>query len=110
MSAAATAPAIRYPVHRTCAPRPRPAVACPLPSGPRPRAARRQLAGASPIAAPSATAGTAAPAPAAAPLTHRGGWAARNSADRARMTISPGTMKQNPPTRAPSGPRSRHAQ
>ena len=62
------------------------------------------------MAAASATAGTADPAPAAAPRTHSGGRAARNSADRARMMIRPGTMKQAPPTSAPAGPRSRQAQ
>ena len=62
------------------------------------------------MAALIATTGTAAFAPPAAPLIHRGGWAARNTADRARITISPGTMKQLPPTSAPRGPRSRHAQ
>src|SRR5580693_9615325 len=70
----------------------------------------RQLAGARPMAALSATAGTAASAPAAAPLIQTGGWAARKTADNARMTISPGTMKHAPPTSAPRGPRSRHAQ
>ena len=29
--------------------------------------------------------------------THRGGWADRNSAERAKMITSPGTMKQIPP-------------
>src|SRR5258708_7171414 len=50
-----------------------------------------------------------APAPAAAPITRRGGCAARNRAARARMRIRPGTMKHTPPTMAPSGPRSRQA-
>ena len=34
----------------------------------------------------------------------------RKRADRARMTTRPGTMKQNPPRRAPRQPRSRQAQ
>ena len=58
----------------------------------------------------TATAGTAAPAPAPAPRTHSGGELARNSADRARMTIRPGTMNAAPPISAPSRPRSRQAQ
>ncbi len=71
---------------------------------------RFQLAGASPHAAFSATAGTAAPAPAAAPRTQSGGWLAKNTAERARISTSPGTMKHSPPKMAPAGPRSRQAQ
>ena len=62
---------------------------------------RAQLAGTRPRAALRATAGTAAPAPAAAPRTQAGGWPARNTAERARMRIRPGTMKQIPPEDAP---------
>ncbi len=62
------------------------------------------------MAALTATAATAAPAPASAPLTHWAGCFPRKRADRARMTIRPGTMKQNPPIRAPRQPRSRQAQ
>ncbi len=71
---------------------------------------RRQLAGMRLVAALTATAGTAAPAPAAAPVTQAGGACARNSTDRARITIRPGTMKHSPPTIAPATPASRHAQ
>ena len=71
---------------------------------------RAQLAGTRPLAALSATAGTAAPAPAAAPRTQSGGRWARKSADSARISTRPGTMKQAPPTIAPSVPRSLQAQ
>ena len=71
---------------------------------------RRQLAGISPRAAFRATAGTAAPAPAAAPWIHSGGFAAKKTAERAKMITSPGTMKQMPPISAPGRPRSRQAQ
>ena len=71
---------------------------------------RIRLAGRRPAAAWTATTGTAAPAPAAAPSTQRGGWEARNSAEGPRIMASPGTMKQPPPTRAPVGPASRQAQ
>ena len=40
----------------------------------------------------------------------QGGCAARNSAERAKMITSPGTMKQMPPISAPRRPRSRQAQ
>src|ERR1700722_17258603 len=72
--------------------------------------ARFQLGGTRlhPVAA--ATAATAAPAPAPAPRTHSGGAPARNSAERHKMMISPGTMKASPPTTAPARPRTRHAQ
>jgi hypothetical protein len=70
----------------------------------------RQLAGSRPSAAFSATAGTAAPAPAAAPTTQSGGCAARKSVESARMITRPGTMKQMPPITAPTRPRSRQAQ
>ena len=69
-----------------------------------------ELAGTSPHAAFSATAGTAAPAPAAAPRTQSGGWVARKTTERAKISTSPGTMKHSPPRRAPAGPRSRQAQ
>ncbi len=62
------------------------------------------------MAALTATAATAAPVPASAPLTHVDGCSRRNRADSARMTIKPGTMKQSPPVRAPAQPRSRQAQ
>jgi hypothetical protein len=62
------------------------------------------------MAALTATAGTAAPAPAAAPRTHAGGECARNRTDSARMMMRPGTMKQAPPMSAPIGPASRQAQ
>ena len=65
--------------------------------------------GSSPIEAWSATAGTAAPAPAAAPRTHSGACGAKNSTDSARITTRPGTMKHSPPTSAPAGPRRRQA-
>ena len=57
-----------------------------------------------------ATAGTAAPAPAAAPRTQTGGCPARKTADSPRMRISPGTMKQRPPRTAPAAPLNRQAQ
>ena len=72
--------------------------------------ALRQLAGRRPRAALRATAGTAAPAPAAAPLTHSGGWAAKKRAERAKMITSPGAMKQRPPIRPPRRPRNLQAQ
>src|ERR1022692_416009 len=71
---------------------------------------RFRLAGSRLTAAWTATAGTAAPAPAAAPRTHSGGAPARKSAASARMMISPGTMKQTPPSTAPAAPRSFQAQ
>ena len=58
---------------------------------------RFRLAGTRPQAALRATAGTAAPAPAAAPRIQLGGSASKNTADRARMSTSPGTMKHSPP-------------
>src|SRR5438270_8067636 len=71
----------------------------------RPAPARSQLAGTSPAAAYRATAGTAAPAPAANPVTAAGGWAAGTTAERTRMSTSPGTMKHKAPTSAPGMPR-----
>src|SRR5664280_290319 len=71
---------------------------------------RFRLAGTSPQAAFRATAGTAAPAPAAAPSTHVGGSLDKKTAERARMRATPGTMKQTPPRMAPTVPRSRQAQ
>ena len=71
---------------------------------------RCQLDGMSEMAALSATAGTAAPAPAAAPATASGGCEPRKSADRARISTSPGQMKHAPPNSAPTVPRSLHAQ
>ena len=70
---------------------------------------RERLPGTSPHAAFRATAGTAAPAPAAAPSTQSGGCLARNTTDNARINASPGTMKQSPPTTAPTAPRTFHA-
>ena len=58
----------------------------------------------------TATAATAAPVPAAAPKIHVGGEAVRNSAASPRMTTRPGTMNATPPTMAPSGPATRHAE
>ena len=72
----------------------------------RPRAAGRHQ----PDAAFSATAGTAPPAPAAAPRIHGAGWGARKTADKQRMAASPGTMKHSPPITAPAFPRRRQAQ
>ena len=63
----------------------------------------------SPSEACTATAGTAAPAPAAAPATPSGGWAARKTAESSRIKTRPGPMKHNPPTRAPYAPRNRQA-
>ncbi len=63
--------------------------------------ARRQLAGIRPTAAATATAGTAAPDPAAAPAIQPGGRGARNRAASPRMMTRPGTMKQTPPRIAP---------
>src|SRR4051794_18709734 len=62
---AARAPTVTYAIHQAWA------------------GARRQLEGARPPAAWSATAATAAPEPALAPSTQVGGEAARNSAERA---------------------------
>ena len=42
--------------------------------------------------------------PAAAPRTQSGGWLARNTAERARMSTSPGTMKHSPPRTAADSP------
>ena len=77
---------------------------------PWPRPMRVRLAGASPQAALRATAGTAAPAPAAAPRIQLGGWPARKTADSTTMSARPGAMKQTPPRSAPFAPRSSHAQ
>ena len=71
---------------------------------------RTLLAGTNLHAALSATAGTAAPAPAAAPSTKSGGWLAKKTTDSPRMSRSPGRMKHNPPRRAPADLRSRQAQ
>jgi hypothetical protein len=63
-----------------------------------------------PKAALRATAGTAAPAPAAASTTHRGGCADKKSVERAKMITRPGAIKQTPPMSAPSRPRTLQAQ
>ena len=71
---------------------------------------RFQLAGTSRQEVFSATAGTAAPAPAAAPRIQAGGWLAKKTADSARISTSPGTMKHTPPRTAPTAPLRRQAQ
>src|SRR5437764_13679540 len=86
ITAAPTPPSARYPNHRA-----RPPGAVP---------ARRQLADTKELAALRATAGTAAPAPAAAPSTHRGGADSRDSPESPRTLSRPGAMKQIPPTTA----------
>jgi hypothetical protein len=96
MVAAATTPAMRYAAQRSSLPRSAPWARC-------------QLAGSRPVAACTATAGTAEPAPAPAART-QGGGVPRNSAASARMTIKPGTMNAVPPTTAPRRPRTRQAQ
>jgi hypothetical protein len=94
MVAAAVPPASRYPIQRT---RLDPA-------------ARFHLGPASDQPAWTATAATAAPAPAPVPRTHSGGVPSRNSTDRARITIRPGTINAMPPAKAPRRPRTRQAQ
>ena len=71
---------------------------------------RPRLEGTSCRAALRATAGTAAPAPAAAPRIHAAGCFARKMLDNTRMMARPGRMKQTPPSIAPAVRRRRHAQ
>jgi hypothetical protein len=76
----------------------------------RPVPMRLQLVGLSVHAAPNATAGTAAPAPAAAPSTQSGGCRPRNRSASNRINANPGAMKQTPPMTAPAMPLNRQAQ
>ncbi|GAB3844692.1 hypothetical protein GCM10027610_059620 [Dactylosporangium cerinum] len=95
-SIAAAAETAAYATHRARPPRVAPV--------------RCQLAGTRLAPAWTATGATAAPAPAAAPITAGAGCQDSSSTDRPRMTIRPGTMKQTPPSSPPTQPRSRQAQ